>query len=80
MEFRPFYSDSHKEFSETGVKLDSIRSGARKSVDLRHANDPRSCERCYGHSRDSEVDFEHRYRPKVSSHLDQNSQIFPDSL
>ena len=43
------------------MKLDSIRSRARKSVDLRRANDPRSCERGYGHSLDSEITFENRY-------------------
>ena len=54
-------SDSHKTFLEAGVKLDSIRSRARKSVDLRHANVPRSCESGYGHSHDSEITFENRY-------------------
>ena len=39
------------------LKLDPNRSHARKSVDLRRANDPRSCERGYDHYRDSEINL-----------------------
>ena len=34
LEVANVYSDSHQTFPEAGVKLDSIRSHARKSVDL----------------------------------------------
>lgn len=56
------YSDSHKTLPEADVRLDSIGSRARKSVVHSRASDPRSYERGYGHSRDSDFTFENRYK------------------